>query len=105
MPLLFVVEDVFVIKERGVVATGQLADPAHARYRIGDPVEIRRRDGSVSRAVVSGIPLGGIPLPGKADLLLRGLGGSDVGVGDQVWVSEPSAEPVAAADPPKAAGS
>jgi translation elongation factor EF-Tu-like GTPase len=92
MPLLFVVEDVFVIKERGVIAAGQLADPDRARYRIGDPVEVRHSDGSVTRAVISGIPLG-MHAADKADVLLRGVGGSDVRVGDQVWASEPSAEP------------
>ena len=97
MALLFVIEDTFAIKERGVIAVGNLADSACARYRVGDTVEIRRRDGSVVQSVISGIPMGMLGA-GKAEVLLRGLSGSDVGVGDQVWVSVQDAEPGAAAD-------
>jgi hypothetical protein len=81
-----------------VTAMGQLANPDRARYLIGDAVEIRRQDGSVVRATISGIPLGMLTA-GKAEVLLRGLGGSDVNAGDQVWLSDASAEPGAATDP------
>ena len=87
MPLLFVIEDTFAIQDRGVSAVGKLADPNCARYRIGDRVEIRRRDGSVVRAVISGISMGMLAA-GKAEVLLRGLSGSDIGAGDQVWLGE-----------------
>jgi translation elongation factor EF-Tu-like GTPase len=97
MPLLFVIEDVFAIKDRGVVACGKLADPECARYYVGDTVEIRRRDGSAVQAVISGIPMGMLAT-GMADVLLRGVSGSDVGAGDQVWAIAAKAEPDAAAD-------
>ena len=92
MPLLFVIEDVFAIKDRGVVAGGKLADPECARYYVGDAVEIRRRDGSVVQAVISGITMGMLAA-GMADVLLRGVSGSDVGAGDQVWAITPDAAP------------
>src|SRR5687768_15995128 len=91
MTLLFVIEDTFAIKERGVIAVGKLGDAERARYRVGDAVEIRRQDGSVVQSVISGVPMGMLGA-GKAEVLLSGLSGSDVGVGDQVWVSAPDAE-------------
>jgi hypothetical protein len=42
MHRLFVVKDVFEIRQRGVVAVGPLDDPDEARYHIGDAVEILR---------------------------------------------------------------
>ena len=89
MPLLFVVQDVFAIKERGVVAIGKLADPEHARFRIGDPVEVRRTDGGVVKTAIIGVPMG-MAAVGMAEVLLRGVSASDVRPGDAVWVGEAS---------------
>jgi len=89
MHLLFVVEAVFAIKERGVIATGKLADPDHARFYIGDPVEVHRHDGSVVHTVITGFPMGMMKV-GMAEVLLRGVGKSDVKPGDEVWVSHTS---------------
>ena len=44
MPLLFIVEDVYEIMQRGPVAIGKLADPENYRFRTGDTVEIRRTE-------------------------------------------------------------
>ena len=90
MPLLFIVERVLAIKERGALAVGKLADPEHRRFRVGDSVEIHRRDGSVVRTVVSGIPMGMLAV-GMVEVLLQGTGDADVQPGDEVWLGEASA--------------
>lgn len=97
MPLLFVIEDIFAIKERGVVAVGKLFDPQTAHYRINDLVEIHRRDGSIVHAVISGTPMGRCTA-GKAEVLLRGLSGLKIARGDQVWVNTASGDSGGAAD-------
>jgi translation elongation factor EF-Tu-like GTPase len=89
MPLLFIVERVLAIKERGVLATGKLADPERCRFRIGDPVEIRRQDGSIIRTVVSGIPMGMMAV-GMVETVLRDVGDADVQPGDEIWVVRPA---------------
>lgn len=76
MPLLFVVEDVFAIKERGVLAIGKFAN-ADARFRIDDSVQVRHQDGSVIRTAITGIPMGMMKI-GVAEVLLRGIGKSDI---------------------------
>src|SRR4051812_15670228 len=95
MPLLFVVEDVFEIKERGVLAIGKLAD-ADSRFRIGELVQVRRRDGSVIRTAITGIPIGMMKI-GGAEVFLRGMNKSDILRGDEVWLKNP-AEPEVAPD-------
>ena len=94
MPLLFVVEDVFAIKERGVLAIGKLSDPG-ARFRIGDPVQVRRQDGSVITTSITGIPMGMVKI-GQAEVLLRGINKTDILPGDEVWLED--AEPKVAPD-------
>jgi translation elongation factor EF-Tu-like GTPase len=95
MALLFVVEDVFEIKERGVLAIGKLADP-DARFRIGDPVQVRGQDGSVIRTEITGIPMGMMKV-GRAEVLMRGIKKSDILPGDEVWLEDAS-EPTVAPD-------
>jgi translation elongation factor EF-Tu-like GTPase len=89
MPLLFVVEDVFFIRSRGMVVAGR-PDEA-ARYRMHQPVEIRRRDGSVVRTAISGIEHLNPP-SAMAGVLFRELTPSDVSVGDEVWTGEATRE-------------
>lgn len=85
MPLLFIVEDVFEIRHRGPVAIGKLADPENYRFRIGDPIEIRCKDGSVIKSSITGIPMGMLKA-GMAEVLLNGISKSDVQAGDEVWL-------------------
>ena len=87
MHLLFLVEDAFEIKRRGVVASGPLDDP-DARYRIGDSVEIRRENGSVIRTIISGYTTMPLPPRGTAEVLLRDLSRDDVQPGDEVWIGD-----------------
>lgn len=86
MHRLFVVEDVFEIKQRGIVVVGKLDDPQGARFRIGDAVEIRRRDGTAVKATISGVPMGRTKV-GMGEVLLRGpVSKENVSPGDEIWV-------------------
>jgi translation elongation factor EF-Tu-like GTPase len=86
MHRLFVVEDVFEVKRRGVVAIGPLDDPDKGRYEIGDTVEIRRAGAVVARTVISGITMRPVPPKGTAEVLLRAISKAEVGPGDEVWL-------------------
>jgi hypothetical protein len=85
MVLLCVIEHTFAIKDRGVVAIGNRTNSDLVRYRVGDPVQIRRQDGSVVASEISGIPIQTLR-EGEIDLLFGGLSGSDIGMGDEVWI-------------------
>jgi hypothetical protein len=102
MHRLFLVVDVFEIKQRGVVACGPLDDPAEARYRIGDVVEIRRSGAVLARTVISGIPMCPLPAEGTAEVLLKAITKADVGPGDEVSLClENRGEPAGAAGRPR----
>jgi hypothetical protein len=87
MRLLFIVEDVSTIKERGVIAIGKLADPERSGFRLGEPVEVRRRDGSVVRTAITRMPMGMLTV-GSAEVLLGGISKSDVQTGDEIWFDD-----------------
>ena len=90
MKLLFVIEHVFSIKDRGVLVTGEPPDSRDARYRMGDSVHIRCHSGSAVQAAITGIPFG--DAAGKAGVLLGGLSElAEVRAGDEVWVDDSSA--------------
>jgi translation elongation factor EF-Tu-like GTPase len=82
---LFVVEDVFDIKQRGLIIVGRLDDPKNARFRVGEVVEIRRKGRETVETVISGITIGGAPT-GLGEVLLRAITKADVGPGDEVWL-------------------
>ena len=82
---LFIVDDVFEIKQRGVIAVGMLDNP-QARFRIGDCVEIRRTNGVSVAAEISGIPMGSARA-GLGEILLKSpITKEDIGPGDEVWI-------------------
>jgi hypothetical protein len=87
MRLLLIVTGVFDIKGRGVTVIGRLTDPQHARFYIGDSIEVRRHGSSVVTTSISGIPIGMIK-SGMAEMLLKGIIESDVQPGDEVWLKD-----------------
>ena len=76
-----------------MLAIGKLAN-ADARFRIDDPVQVRRQDGSVVRIAITGIPMGMMKF-GMAEVLLRGIDKSDILPGDEVWLEDASEQSVA----------
>jgi hypothetical protein len=87
MRLLLIVDEVFDIKERGITVIGRLIDPQHARFYIGDSIEVRRHGSSVVTTSIGGIPIGMIK-SGRAEILLNGISKSDVQPGDEVWLRD-----------------
>src|SRR4051812_2964930 len=81
---LFVVDSTVGVEEIGFIVTGKLEVPAE-RLRIGDPVEVRRRDGSTLRTTITNPPLTPT-FPGVAEVMLRGVTReTGIGAGDEVW--------------------
>lgn len=83
MRRLMRVEESSHIRSRGLVLVGPLDDPAGARYRFGDTVEVRMPSGQVLRATITGIPISP-SRPGHADILLGDLQG-EIEPGAEVW--------------------
>jgi hypothetical protein len=85
---LFVVEDRLVLKGRGVVPLPGLVPQGEERFRVGDPIELRRPDGSRLRWTIGGLESGSTPPrpPGTGvPILLRDLDRDDVPLGTEVW--------------------
>ena len=82
---IFPVIEVFIIKRRGVVATGRVAE---GTFQVGDDVIILRQDGSEIKSKVNGIEIFGIiPYAEKGDmvgLLLADVSIEDINSGDLI---------------------
>ncbi len=85
---LFVVEDTFWIKGRGLIPVPGIVPQGDERFRVGDPIVIERPDGSRIESNISGIEriLGSPPKPrSNLCIILNGLGKEDVPIGSEVW--------------------
>jgi translation elongation factor EF-Tu-like GTPase len=87
--LLFTIEDRFLIQDRGLVVVPGLSDRDDKRFRVGDPILLKRPDGTELTW-----PIGGFEMIERADnprarlgipILLRGLDKDDVPVDTEVW--------------------
>lgn len=100
---LFVVEDVFTIRGRGVAAAGFTADDygrVRRAVKAGDCVELKRPDRSTLFATVLGIeyPPGSVwigpkPPDVRHAILLADLAAADVPAGTELWTVDPSRLP------------
>lgn len=84
---LFTVEDSFTIEHRGVVILPGLALEGSDVFRVGDPLELCRPDGSLVRTHIAGLPMFSRPpsLTHVPVLLSGELKQEDVPVGTDVW--------------------
>ena len=82
---LFSVEDVYVIKGKGVVAAGIVAD---GTFCVGDSVLITQKDGGGMKSVVRGIEIfGHFEYAAKGDcvgILLADISEKDIRAGDVI---------------------
>lgn len=84
--LLFVVEDTFAIRDRGLVLVPGIAPQGDEVFRIGYPLRLRRPDGSELMTAIGGLEMiGGLAHRDAVPILLLGLGKVDVPVGSEVW--------------------
>lgn len=85
---LLVVEDTFLIKGRGLIpAPGVLRDSG--RIRVGDPIELRRPDGTSIAWQIGGIEIldGSAVDKNNTCILLKDLGKDDVPIGTEIWLT------------------
>jgi hypothetical protein len=83
---LFIVEDTFIIKGRGLVPVPGIVPQGEERFRVGDPILLQRPDGSSLAWQIGGLELicGGPPRDDVV-VLLKGLDKEAVPVGTEVW--------------------
>ena len=84
---LFTVEDTFVIRQRGVVVVPGIAPLGEEKFRIGDPLELRRPDGTRRQTAIAGLEMFHRPEPSAAFPLLlpQDITKEDVPIGTEVW--------------------
>ncbi len=85
---LLIVEDTFSIKGRGLVPVPGIVLQGEERLRIGDPILLKRPDGSFLHWRIGGIEMicSSPPRPkGEMHILLQGLNKDDVPVATEVW--------------------
>ena len=88
---LITVEEAFVIEGRSAVAPVP-GFPSDVFVRVGQPLELRRPDGTVGRSSLRGVGTGGIE---RCLVLLDGTK-ADFPPGTEVWtLGDPTAEAVA----------
>jgi hypothetical protein len=87
---LCTVEDTFLIKGRGLLPVPGIAPQGEERFRIGDPILLKRPDGSSLSCQIGGLELicGGLPREDVV-ILLKGLDKEDVPVGTEIWSVDP----------------
>jgi translation elongation factor EF-Tu-like GTPase len=89
---LFVVEDTFFIKGRGLVLVPGIVLQGDERLRVGDPILLKRPDGSFFESAIGGIEMiYGTPPSSKQNvhILLKDLTKEDVPIGSEVWSTTP----------------
>ena len=80
------IDDVFQIAGRGCVVTPGIPKDADLRLKVGDPLLLRRPDGSDLRTILRGIEMGGSPeFPGIPILLGAEVSKEQVPVGSELW--------------------
>jgi hypothetical protein len=85
---LFVVEGAFFIKGRGLVTVPGIVPEGDERFRVGDPILLKRPDGSRLEWNIGGLEMiHCTPRRQTNDvfILLKGLNKEDLPVGSEVW--------------------
>ena len=84
--LLFTVTETFTIQGRGVVLLPELKPIEQERFKVGDPLLLKRPDGVEDRVSIAGLELLK-PLKGRCELvvMLSGKEKSEIPIGTEVW--------------------
>jgi translation elongation factor EF-Tu-like GTPase len=84
--LLFTVEDTFMIEGRGLVPLPGIVPQGDEQFRVGDPISLKRPDGSEIEWTIGGLELLSPPPPQHyVVVLLKGLSKDDVPIGTEIW--------------------
>ena len=79
------VEDSFLIKGRGLVVLPGLAPQGDERFRVGDPITLKRPTARISVGRSAGSRSPRVLLQMRLLMLLKGLSREDVPIGTEVW--------------------
>ncbi|HLL88459.1 MAG TPA: hypothetical protein VK324_04085 [Tepidisphaeraceae bacterium] len=83
--LLFNVEEIFLIRARGVVLVPGIVPIGDERFRIGDGLRLKRPDGTEVTTTIGGLDMFTCSTKRDMPVLLKDLGKEDVPVGTEVW--------------------
>jgi hypothetical protein len=84
--LLFVVEDTFMIRGRGLMTLPGIKLTDDERFTRDDPILLKRPDGTAKRWCIGGVEMPMTPAPRlEYPVLLEGLEKDDVPIGTEVW--------------------
>jgi hypothetical protein len=84
--MLFIIEDTFSIRGRGLVVVPGIIPRADEAVRIGDPLLLKRPDGTSVTTAIGGMDIFTTPTPRlNIPILLEDLDKDDVPVGTEVW--------------------
>jgi hypothetical protein len=82
---LFTVADTFVIRGRGLVPVPGIVPVDDERFRVGDPIQLRRPDGLVVHTRIGGLEMLDPNPSNEVVILLKDLTKQDVPVGTEIW--------------------
>ena len=88
---LFVVEDTFFIKGCGLVPVPGIVPQPDERFRVGDPIVLKRPDGSHVESTIGGLEIISCSPPRPQTnvvILLKDLKKEDVPIGSEVWSAD-----------------
>ena len=85
---LFKVEDTFLITGRGLVLVPGIVPIGEERFRAGDPLLLKRPDGSELTTTIGGLEML-CPNPRRdVIIMLKGFTKEDVPIGTEIWSTE-----------------
>jgi len=88
--LLFTVSQTFTIQGRGVSLLPELRPVGEERFKMGDPLRLKRPDGTGELTKIGGIELATVlNAPCKVLVLLSSKSREDVPIGTEVWSVDP----------------
>jgi|GEM_PF-1075200 len=84
---LVTVEHVFEIRHRGLVLVPGIVPVGEERFKIGDPIVLRKPDGSSIETKIGGLELFTTPPNPRYDfpIMIAGMTKDDVPIGTEVW--------------------
>jgi hypothetical protein len=86
------VTDSFHVRDRGLLLTPGIGDLG-VILRVGQPIELRRPDGSTVRTLIHSLEMLHAPNPiPNPFVLLRGMRAEDVPAGTEVWIEVDESE-------------
>lgn len=85
---LFTVKDAFAIRDRGLVLVPGIIPIGDERFRVGDPIVLRRPDGTSVDTRIGGLEMLD-PNPNRDTvIMLKEFSKEDVPIGTEVWSAD-----------------